>query len=357
MAPSQDEGGRSPARVHCTDQPAPAPDAPASGRRLASERAEPSRHKRRRSVSECHRATNRGSGAHGGTEVEVQQEPKHPGGVWKAEARLTIMELWVKFVDSNNSKPGASWQLSLGNAAKWVSGHQLLTSAWGPIKPLAVKRVLESIKGYIETRSHTPTGMGAAELRVYQENKDEVQATDAEPGGHGHGCGGLYWQESKDHGYHDWVSSAPLSTDILPTGTHLKHTFPGLHHPRGRQAPALPSRLFCPRDLNVFELSPGLPPACIVRAPALRPGHASRGRQALALPPPPLTACGHRDKALVPELPPPPGRRAHALPCPPALLAAVYAFNLRCEQSQRGREKPIRRAVIRPDVIQRGGAR
>lgn len=71
--------------------------------------------------------------------------PKHPGGVFRAEARLTVMALWVDFVEIKNVKPGAVLQLVFGNAATCISASSRLTREWCPIKPLALIRLLESI--------------------------------------------------------------------------------------------------------------------------------------------------------------------------------------------------------------------
>eukprot|EP00170_Pyropia_yezoensis_P002741 contig_11516_g2746 len=86
------------------------------------------------------------------------------------------MELWVSFVNCKTSKSGSSLQLSLANAASWISAHSQLQEEWGRINQLAVKRILESIKAHMDNRAITPTGMGAAELAVERENKDEAQA-------------------------------------------------------------------------------------------------------------------------------------------------------------------------------------
>lgn len=168
-----DQGAVSGAIVRHPDSPPATPNAPRSTRRGASHRVSSRRRKRHRADAVSRRGGSVGAIDGAGDPVK---DPKLPGGVWRAEARLAIMELWLKFIDLNNSKPGAGLQLSLANAAKWVAAREEFTSVWGTIKSLAVKRVMESIKAHVQNRSHTPTGMGAAELIVHRENKDEVQA-------------------------------------------------------------------------------------------------------------------------------------------------------------------------------------
>lgn len=80
-------------------------------------------------------------------------------------------------MEFENATPGAVLQLALGNASTWISASLRLTKERGPIKPLALKRLLESIKALMDKRAYMPTGMGAAELQVKRENLEKVQAS------------------------------------------------------------------------------------------------------------------------------------------------------------------------------------
>ncbi|KAK1862459.1 hypothetical protein I4F81_005028 [Pyropia yezoensis] len=95
------------------------------------------------------RGVHRGSGAKR-CRSGRPKDPKLPGGVFKPEVRMTIMELWVSFVNCKTSKSGSSLQLSLANAASWISVHSQLQEEWGRINQLAVKRILESIKAHMD---------------------------------------------------------------------------------------------------------------------------------------------------------------------------------------------------------------